>query len=91
MRFAEIALLALPLLVFVAWRFMAPTAGPPKVLVIGVAVGVAAMAVLLLVLRAEEAESPNVLYVPARQEEGKIVPPRVEIAPSVPAPETAQR
>ncbi|MSP00655.1 MAG: hypothetical protein EXR07_06340 [Acetobacteraceae bacterium] len=79
MRFAEIALLGLPLLVFVAWRVMAPTGGPPRVLVIGVAGAVAAMAVLLLILRYEDASPPEAGYVPARQEEGRIVPPHVEI------------
>ena len=29
-RFAEIALLALPFVVFVAWRILAPSAGPPR-------------------------------------------------------------
>ncbi len=87
MRFAEIALLALPFLVFVAWRLLAPESGPPTALVIGVSAAVAAMAVLLLLLWYEDAAPPGALYVPARQEPGRIVPPHVE----PPKPDTARR
>jgi hypothetical protein len=76
-RFAEVALLVLPFVVFVAWRLMAPSAGPPRILVIGVMIAVAAMALLLLVLWYEEAEPPTAGYVPAQQQEGRIVPSRV--------------
>ncbi len=78
MRFAEIALLAMPFAVFVAWRLMAPTSGPPRVLVIAVTATVAIMAILLLVLWYEDAAPPGTLYVPARQENGRIVPSQVE-------------
>jgi hypothetical protein len=72
-------MLATPFLVFVAWRFLAPTAGgPPRVLVIAVTGSVAAMAVLLLVLWYEEASPPGALYVPAQLENGRIVPSQVE-------------
>jgi hypothetical protein len=76
-RFAEIALLALPFLVFVAWRILAPSAGPPRVLVIAVTASVGAMAILLLVLWYEEAAPPGADYVPARQEQGRIVPQQI--------------
>ena len=84
MRFAEIALLALPFAVFVAWRLLAPAAGPPRVLVIGVTGTVAIMTVLLLVLWYEEAAPPGAGYEPARLlEDGRIAPSRVEkVAPS---------
>jgi hypothetical protein len=78
-RFAEIAMLATPFLVFVAWRFLVPTAGaPPRVLVIAVTGAAAAMMVLLLVLWYEEAAPPGALYVPAQLENGRIVPSQVE-------------
>jgi NADPH:quinone reductase-like Zn-dependent oxidoreductase len=81
-RFAEIALLVLPFAVFVAWRLLAPAAGPPRVLVIGVSGAVVAMAVLLLVLWYAEAEAPATRYVPAQLlENGRIVPPREEPVP----------
>lgn len=89
MRFAEIALLALPFLVFVAWRVLAPSAGPPNVLVIAVTVTVVAMAGLLLVLWYKEAESPGIGYVPARLENGLVVPERVE--PIAPVPGQARQ
>jgi Family of unknown function (DUF6111) len=76
-RFAELTLLALPFLVFVAWRLMAPAGGPPRILVIAVTVAVAAMAALLLALWYEDAAPPGSGYVPARQEEGRIVPGQV--------------
>ena len=78
MRFAEVALLALPFVVFVAWRIVAPSAGPPKTLVIAVAVTVMAMAALLFTFWYEEAQPPGVGYVPARLENGRVVPERVE-------------
>ena len=84
MRFAEIALLGLPLVVFVAWRLLAPNAGPPKVLAIAVAAAVAIMAVLLFVLRYEDAAPPGTRYEPARLENGRIVPAHLE--PIQPAP-----
>jgi Family of unknown function (DUF6111) len=76
-RFAEIALLALPLVVFVVWRLLAPTAGPPKVLVIAVSATVMVMTGLLLGLWYEEAEPPGAGYVPAQLQDGRIVPGHV--------------
>lgn len=83
MRFAEIALLALPFVVFVAWRLLAPTAGPPKVLVVAVTATVMIMAALLLGFWYEEAEPPDRGYVPAQLQDGRVVPERaVPIAPA---------
>jgi hypothetical protein len=76
-RFAEIALLAMPFVVFVAWRLLAPNAGPPKVLVIAVSATVVAMAGLLLVLWYEDASPPGTGYVPARLEDGTVVPSHI--------------
>jgi hypothetical protein len=94
-RFAEIALLALPFVVFVAWRLLAPNAGPPKVLVIAVTATVVVMAGLLLGLWYEEAEPPGTGYVPARLRDGRILPGRiVPIAPgqvASPTPAGASR
>ena len=90
MRFAEIALLALPFMVFVAWRVLAPSAGPPRVLVIAVTATVLAMAGLLLALWYEEAEPPGTRYLPAHLENGRVMPERVgpivpeRVAPIVP-------
>ena len=84
MRFAEIALLALPFAVFIAWRVLTPSANPPKLLVIGVATAVVAMAGLLIVLWYEEAAPPGTLYVPARIENGQVVPAHLEPSRSAP-------
>jgi hypothetical protein len=81
-RFAEIALLAVPFVVFVAWRLMAPAAGPPKVLVLAITATVAVMAALLLGFWYEEAETPGTGYVPAHLQDGRIVPGRT--VPTVP-------
>ena len=82
MRFAEVALLALPFVVFVAWRLLAPNSGPPRILVIAVTATVVAMAGLLLGLWYEEAEPPGAGYIPARIEGGRVEPSRVvRIAP----------
>lgn len=78
MRFVELAMLALPFVVFVAWRLLAPTASPPRVLVIAVVGTVATMAVVLLLLWYKEAAPPTALYVPAQLENGRIVPSQVE-------------
>jgi hypothetical protein len=94
-RFAEIALLALPFAVFVAWRLMAPTAGPPKVLVIAVSATVVAMAGMLLGFWYEEAEPPGTRYVPAQLLDGRILPGRVvpmapgQVSPTVPGREAS--
>jgi hypothetical protein len=76
-RFAEITLLALPFVVFVAWRLLAPTAGPPRVLVAAVTATVVVMAGLLLGFWYEEAEPPGTGYVPAQLQDGRVVPGRV--------------
>jgi hypothetical protein len=81
-RFAEIALLALPFVVFVAWRLLAPSAGPPKVLVIAVTSTVVVMAGLLLGFWYEEAEPPGTDYVPAQLQDGRVI--RDRIVPAVP-------
>jgi hypothetical protein len=77
-RFAEIAMLAMPVVVFVAWRLLAPSAGPPKILVIAVTGTAVAMAVMLLVLWYEDAAPPGAKYVPAQLENGQILPSRIE-------------
>lgn len=84
MRFAEIALLALPFVVFVAWRLLAPVAGPPRTLVIAVAATVVIMAGLLLGFWYEQAEPPGTGYVPAQLEDGRVVPQRS--VPAFPGP-----
>jgi hypothetical protein len=85
-RFAEIALFAVPFVVFVVWRLLAPSAGPPKVLVVAVTATVVAMAGLLLGLWYEDAEPPGVGYVPAQLQDGRILPERVvPIVPRQPA------
>ncbi len=90
MRFAEIALLAVPFVVFVAWRLLAPSAGPPKVLVVAVTATVVAMAGLLLGLWYEDAEPPGTGYVPAQLQDGRIVPGReVPAATGQPASPTS--
>jgi hypothetical protein len=70
-------MLLLPFAVFVAWRVMAPAAGPPRMLVIGVTGTAVLLALALLVFWYEEAEPPGVNYVPAKQENGRIVPPHL--------------
>jgi hypothetical protein len=83
-------MLALPFVVFVAWRLLAPSAGPPRVLVIAVTATVVVMAALLLGLWYEEAEPPGTGYEPARLEGGRILPSHVvPIAPGqAPPPQT---
>jgi hypothetical protein len=75
-------MLALPFAVFVAWRLMAPNAGPPRVLVIGVSSTVAVMLILLLAFWYTEAQAPGTRYVPAQLlNNGQILPPREEPVP----------
>jgi hypothetical protein len=79
-------MLALPFVVFVAWRAMAPSAAPPRVLVIAVVGTAAVMAVLLLLIWHEEAAPPGTLYVPAQLQNGRIIPSQVErVTPGRPA------
>jgi hypothetical protein len=74
-------------MVFVAWRLLAPSAGPPKVLVISVTATVLLMAGVLLVLWYQDAEPPDTLYVPAQLENGRVIPERHER----PAPRSAEQ
>jgi hypothetical protein len=74
-------MLAMPFVVFVAWRLLAPSAGPPRVLVIAVAGTAAAMTALLLVLWYEEAAPLGAIYIPAQLDKGRILPSRVERPP----------
>ena len=83
-RFAEIAMLAMPFVVFVAWRLLAPSAGPPRILVIAVTATAVVMAGLLLVLWYEDAAPPGAGYVPAQLENGRVLPSRVEPAAHAP-------
>ena len=76
MRFAELGLFALPFVVFVAWRWLAPMAGPPRTLVVAVAATVVIMAGLLLGFWYEQAELPGTGYVPAQLQNGRVVPER---------------
>ncbi len=75
MRFVEIVLFVAPFVVFAAWRMTATAGGAPSPRVI------AASAALLVVLLAallwfhrEGALPPGSSYVPARLEDGRIVP-----------------
>ncbi len=78
MRYAEIALFAAPFLAFLAWRLIAPAGGAiPRSLVIGVLAGVAVLAGLLITLRVEETAPPGSVYIPAREEDGRIIPGRL--------------
>ena len=71
-------MLAMPFVVFVAWRLLAPSAGPPRILVIAVTGTAVAMAGMLLVLWYEDAAPPGAGYVPAQLENGRVLPSRVE-------------
>lgn len=77
MRFAEIALLAIPFVVFVVWRLLAPSDGPPRILVVGVTTTVALMAGLLLVFWYQDASPPTNGYAPARLQNGQVLPAHV--------------
>jgi protein-S-isoprenylcysteine O-methyltransferase Ste14 len=84
MRFVEILLFAAPFLVFLAWRIVAPSGDPPRMLVIGMSATVLAVAGLLVTLWYVDEIPAGGTYVPARQEDGRIVPAHVER--SVPPP-----
>ena len=86
MRFVEIGHLALPLLVFVLWRVMASASEPPKILVLGLAAGMLAIGALLVALSYEDAEPPNGAYVPARLENGHVIPGHVDHDAPPPSP-----
>jgi hypothetical protein len=70
-------MLALPFVVFVAWRVMTPDSGPSRSLVIAVAIAVGALLVMLLMVWYADEAPPTAGYVPAQQESGRIIPQRV--------------
>ena len=75
MRFVEIALFLAPFVIFAAWRMTATVSGAPSPRVLAAS---AALLVVLLVallwLHQEGALPPGTTYVPARLEDGRIVP-----------------
>ncbi|MGA3397632.1 MAG: DUF6111 family protein [Acetobacteraceae bacterium] len=74
MRFVEIALFLTPIIVFAAWRLMAPATGPsPRVLAAAAALLVVLLAALLW-FHKEGALPPDTTYVPATLVDGRIVP-----------------
>ena len=59
------------------WRLLAPSDGPPRILVVGVTTTVALMAGLLLVFWYQDASPPTNGYAPARLQNGQVLPAHV--------------
>jgi hypothetical protein len=72
MRWAELALFLVPFALYVAWRVATPLARPA--LMWGAVAIVAALAGSLVVLGLSRRLDPKQAYVPARIEDGRIVP-----------------
>lgn len=74
MRFVEIALFLAPFIVFAAWRLTTPLAGPsPRLLAVSAALLVVLLGTLLWLHR-EGAVPTGEVYIPARLQDGRIVP-----------------
>lgn len=74
MRLIEIILFLSPFAVFLALRLLLPSRGLPPWLLPVLAAFVAVMLALLLFLRSFDAGDAGRSYVPARLEDGRVVP-----------------
>jgi len=74
MRFVELALFLAPFVIFAAWRMTTPMGRPsPRLIAASVAL-VALLFATLLWFHREGALPPGTTYVPAQQQNGRIVP-----------------
>lgn len=78
MRFAEIALFLAPILIFAAWRAVSIRGGATPAFVAAVTAGVLILLGMLLLFWYQGTEPPGAMYVPARRENGQIVPSHIE-------------
>ena len=74
MRFAEIALFLAPIFIFAAWRAASARGGATPSFIAAVTAGVMALLAVLLLFWYQGTEPPDAGYVPARSENGHIVP-----------------
>lgn len=74
MRFVEIALFLAPFVIFAAWRLTAPLADPSPRLIAASAALLVLLLASLLWLHREGAVPTGDVYVPARLQDGRIVP-----------------
>ncbi|HVZ08567.1 DUF6111 family protein [Rhodopila sp.] len=74
MRLIEIVLFLSPFAAFAALRLLSPSQALPRWAVPALAVSVVAMLGLLLFLRGRDAGDADLAYVPARMDNGRIVP-----------------
>lgn len=74
MRLIEIALFLSPFAVFLLMRLFVPARGLPSWLLALLALAVAAMFGLLLLLRSFDTGDADRPYVPARLDEGRVIP-----------------
>jgi hypothetical protein len=74
MRYLEISLFLAPLVLFAVWRLASPGRGPSPRVIVASAVMVALLLAALLWLHREGSLPSDSAYVPARLEDGRIVP-----------------
>lgn len=74
MRLVEIALFLVPFALFAGWRVLAPSERIPRIVAVSFVGAVLLMLVVLLVLHQMEAADAGRPYVPARMEDGRVIP-----------------
>ena len=74
-RLIEILLLIAPLALFVAWRLAMPSETLTRSMTIAMFALLAALGGSLVWMRWESAVPPDAAYVPARLQDGRLVPP----------------
>jgi hypothetical protein len=72
-RLTELLLFLMPFVAFAAWRLPLGS-GPSRLALAGTACALLLLAAILLWLNQERASPPGTAYVPARLQDGRIVP-----------------
>jgi hypothetical protein len=77
-RIIEIVLFLTPFLTFAAWRLLFPSPTPPLWMICGLGGFVIVMLLALFWLRHVDAGDANQTYIPARLDNGRVIPAQRE-------------
>jgi len=74
LRLLEVALFAVPVILYAIWRFSAAEGGPPPRVIVLVGIAVLALATFLFWFAGEGEMAPSAIYVPPQMRDGQLIP-----------------